>query len=155
MQCLTVRVALLITISCCCCLAMIVPGQAYAQSGAVPADMPLQGAKVITLKKLMADANAVTTLKVKAGTTVIWLNDTSRVLELEFTGKQVTMACGSPVGFFVNEEGSYTSQKIVPKAVVSLCFLEPGEFPYHLLLGKLKGPDPLQGKNFKGTIIVE
>jgi PTS system nitrogen regulatory IIA component len=39
--------------------------------------------------------------------------------------------------------------------LVSLCFLEPGEYPYALLLGKLKGPDPLQGKNFRGTIIVE
>ncbi len=154
MKLLTVRAALLITVSC-CCFAMVMPGPAYVQAEEAPADMPLQGAKVITLKRLMADANAVTTLKVKAGTTVIWLNDTSRVLEIEFTGKQVTMACGSAVGFFVNEEGSYTSQKIVPQAVVSLCFLEPGEYPYALLLGKLKGPDPLQGKNFKGTIIVE
>lgn len=138
-----------------CCLSLLAIGQAYAQAEGTPADMPLQGAKVITLKRLMADANAVTTLKVKAGTTVIWLNDTSRVLEIEFTGKQVTIACGSTVGFFVNEEGSYTSQKIVPQAVVSLCFLEPGEYPYALLLRKLKGPDPLQGKNFRGTIIVE
>ena len=146
--------ALLIAL-CCWCLAFAIPEPAYAQSGETPADMPLQGAKVITLKRLTADANAVTTVQVKAGTTVIWLNDTSRVLEIEFTGKQVTMACGSAVGFFVNEEGSYTSQKIVPQAVVSLCFLEPGEYPYALLLGKLKGQDPLQGKNFKGTIIVE
>jgi hypothetical protein len=154
MKLVTVRAGLLIAISY-CSLAMVMPGQAYAQTGQAPSDMPLQGAKVITLKRLMADANAVTTVSVKPGTTVIWLNDTSRVLELEFTGKQVTMACGSPVGFFVNEEGSYTSQKIIPKAVVSLCFIEPGAFPYQLLLGKLKGPDPLQGKNFKGTIIVE
>jgi len=150
----TLYAALLIAI-CCWFLAAGIPRQAYAESGETTADTPLQGAKVITLKRLMADANAVTTVNVKPGTTVIWLNDTSRVLELEFTGKQVTMACGSPVGFFVNEEGSYTSQKIIPKAVVSLCFIEPGEFPYQLLLGKLKGPDPLQGKNFKGTIIVE
>ena len=147
--------AALLTAVCCWCFAFAISEPAYAQSGEAPADLPLQGAKVIALKRLMADANAVTTVTVKPGTTVIWLNDTSRVLELEFTGKQVTMACGSPVGFFVNEEGSYTSQKIIPKAVVSLCFIEPGEFPYQLLLGKLKGPDPLQGKNFRGTIIVE
>jgi len=154
MKHVTVLSALLVTISC-CCLTVVMPGPAHAESGEMPADMPLQGAKVITLKKLIADANAVTTVSIKPGTTVIWLNDTSRVLELEFTDKQVTMACSSPVGFFVNEEGSYISQKIIPKAVVSLCFIEPGEFPYELLLGKLKGPDPLQGKNFRGTIIVE
>jgi plastocyanin len=154
MNCFRSNAALLIAV-CCWCLAFAIPEPARAQTEQAPADMPLQGAKVITLKRLMADANAVTTVTVKPGTTVIWLNDTSRVLELEFTGKQVTMACGSPVGFFVNEEGSYTSQKIIPKAVVSLCFIEPGEFSYQLLLGKLKGPDPLQGKNFKGTIIVE
>jgi plastocyanin len=148
-------IAVLLTAVCCWCLAFAISEPARAQTEQAPADMPLQGAKVITLKRLMADANAVTTVTVKPGTTVIWLNDTSRVLELEFAGKQVTMACGSPVGFFVNEEGSYTSQKIIPKAMVSLCFIEPGEFPYQLLLGKLKGPDPLQGKNFKGTIIVE
>ena len=147
--------AALLIAACCCCCAFAIPEPACAQTEQAPADMQLQGAKVITLKRLMADANAVTTVAVKSGTTVIWLNDTSRVLELEFTGKQVTVACGSPVGFFVNEEGSYTSQKIIPKAVVSLCFIEPGEFPYQLLLGQLKGPDPLQGKNFKGKIIVE
>jgi len=150
-----VRCAMLLLTITCCCLSLWALGPAYVQAEEAPAETPLQGAKVITLKRLMADANAVTTVNVKPGTTVIWLNDTSRVLELEFTGKQVTMACGSPVGFFVNEEGSYTSQKIIPKAVVSLCFIEPGEFPYQLLLGKLKGPDPLQGKNFKGRIIVE
>jgi hypothetical protein len=154
MNCFRSNAVLLIAV-CCWCFAFAIPGPACAQIEQAPADMPLQGAKVITLKKLIADANAVTTVNVKPGTTVIWLNDTSRVLELEFTGKQVTMACGSPVGFFINEEGSYISQKIIPKAVVSLCFIEPGEFPYQLLLGKLKGPDPLQGKNFKGTIIVE
>ena len=153
MRCLTVCSAVLITISC--CLAVVTWGQAYAESKAVPADMPLQGAKVITLKKLMADANAVTTVKVKPGTTVVWLNYTSRVIEIEFISKQVTMACGSPVGFVVNAEGAYLSQKIIPRAVVSLCFIEPGEYPYALLLGKLRGDDPLKGKNFKGTIIVE
>jgi len=146
--------ALLLIISC-CFLSGPLPGQAYAQQGGVPDDIPFQGGKVITLKKMIADANAVTAVSVKLGTTVIWLNDTSRVIEIEFVGKQVTMACGSPVGFFVNEEGSYTSQKIVPKAVVSLCFVEKGEYPYVLLLRTLQGADPLQGKNFRGKIIVE
>jgi hypothetical protein len=130
-------------------------GQAYAQQGEVPADMALQPARVIALKKMLADVNEVTTMSVKPGTTVIWLNDTRRVIEIEFVEKQVTLACGSPVGFFVNEEGSYTSQKIIPRAVASMCFILKGEYPYVLLLRTLRGPDPLQGKTFRGKIVVE
>lgn len=42
MKRLTARAALLITVSC-CCFAMVLPGQAYAQAEGTPADMPLQG----------------------------------------------------------------------------------------------------------------
>ena len=132
---------------------MLSTASVQAQNEKVVPEMKGTGHKVIRLNYTFGVNPATAT--VKKGTTVIWINESSSIVELQFEGKQVTMACGSPVGFFVNEEGSYTSQKIIPKAVVSLCFIEPGEFPYQLLLGKLKGPDPLQGKNFKGTIIVE
>lgn len=154
MSCCKSCSAWLLIISCCCLSASLF-GEVYAQQGEVPADLPLQPARVITLKKMMADENEVTATSVKPGTTVIWLNDTRRVIEIEFVDKQVTLACGSPVGFFVNEEGSYISQKIIPRAVASMCFVLKGEYPYVLLLRTLRGADPLQGKTFRGKIIVE
>ena len=40
--------------------------------------------------------------KVKAGTTLIWVNTTGDYVEIFFTGKQVEVACKSPVHFIAN-----------------------------------------------------
>jgi hypothetical protein len=69
---------------------------------------------------------------IKPGTTVVWVNDSRAQLELQFSGKQVTMACKSPVHFIVDEEGSFISDRIPEDSVASLCFIEKGEFPYVL-----------------------
>jgi hypothetical protein len=37
------------------------------------------------------------------GTTVIWVNNARSILEVLFLDKKVTLACGSPVNFFVGE----------------------------------------------------
>jgi len=154
MKCFRSVVTQLLIVYCCCLSASILE-EAYAQSGEIQVQTDLQGGSVISLKKMISDVSTITTVSVKPGTTVIWLNDTSRVIEVEFVEKQVTLACGSPVGFFVNEQGSYTSQKIVPKAVASICFLEKGEYPYMLLFRTIRGDDQLQGKTIRGKIIVQ
>ena len=70
------------------------------------------------------------TLTIQRGTTVIWINESKSIAEIEFTNKQVTLACKSPVRFGVDESGVYVSDKIFRGAVASLCFIETGEFEY-------------------------
>ena len=67
---------------------------------------------------------------VDAGTTVIWINDARAAIEIQFEGKQVTMACKSPVHFVVDENGSFISDRIPQGSVASLCFVEKGEYTY-------------------------
>jgi hypothetical protein len=139
----------------CWCSSILFLSSAEAQYTAIDPDTKFQGGKVISLKKMVAHGDKLTTVPVKPGTTVIWLNDTSRVIEVEFIEKQVTLACGAPVGFFVNEEGSFSSHKIIPKAVASLCFVERGEYLFALVHRPPRGTEPLQGKTFKGKIVVQ
>ena len=70
------------------------------------------------------------TLFAKPGTTVIWVNNVRSVLEVLFLDKKVTLACGSPVNFFIGKDGAYESGKIPFGGTASLCFLEPGNYEY-------------------------
>lgn len=67
---------------------------------------------------------------VKAGTTVIWMNDARVPVQLQFQGQQVTMACKSPVNFIIDEQGSFISNLIPQGSVASLCFVEKGTYDY-------------------------
>ena len=67
---------------------------------------------------------------VKAGTTVIWMNDARIMVQLQFQGQQVTMACKSPVNFVIDEQGSFISNLIPQGSVASLCFVEKGTYEY-------------------------
>lgn len=97
-------------------------------------------------------------LKVAPGTTVIWMNGSKETLELQFEGKQVTMACKSPVHFVIDEKGSFVSDRIPEGSVASLCFVEKGEFSYVARKVQTSGSisqyrDSV--KEFKGKVIVE
>jgi len=95
---------------------------------------------------------------VKPGTTVVWRNDSRAQLELQFSGKQVTMACKSPVHFVVDEEGSFVSDRIPADSVASLCFIEKGEYPYVLRNVSSKAyfdEHRTKPQEFKGKIIVK
>lgn len=95
--------------------------------------------------------------KVKRGTTVIWANTTGDYVELFFIGKQIEVACESPVNFIVNPtEGGFYSGKIPPGAVASLCFIEEGTFEYTVVPSELPyRPQANVSKEIKGTIIVD
>ena len=93
---------------------------------------------------------------IKPGTTVVWVNNSRVQLELQFQGKQVTLACKSPVHFIVNDEGSFISDRIPEDSVASLCFVEKGEFAYVLRnVGGRTFPSRSEIKEFRGKIIVQ
>jgi len=71
-----------------------------------------------------------TTLESPPGTTIIWVNHSRDPVEILFLDKKVTLACGSPVNFFVGKDGAYESAKIPFGGTASLCFTETGKFDY-------------------------
>jgi plastocyanin len=70
------------------------------------------------------------------GTTVVWINNSRSTLEVQFLDKKVTLACGSPVNFFINTEGAYESGKIPYGGTASLCFLEKGTYDYMIRVNR-------------------
>jgi hypothetical protein len=111
--------------------------------------------KIIRLDSLTGAG--IQSVTVNAGTTVIWINDLSGTLiEITFIGKQVSIACKSPVHFVVNEAGAFISNKIPFGAVASLCFIEKGEFDYMVQrIPSIIGPDTTTYPALKGKIIVQ
>jgi plastocyanin len=95
-------------------------------------------------------------VKVKAGTTVIWFNESGGVAEIQFIDKQVTLACKSPTHFVVDDEGVFISSKISPGAVASLCFVQKGSYKY-VVLREPRRTDPAKAPRelLEGTITVE
>lgn len=96
-------------------------------------------------------------LTVKQGTTVIWVNDSRAMIEIQFEGKQVTVACKSPVHFNVDDQGSFISDRIPQDSVASLCFIEKGEYTYVARKAPGYSANEIREnvKEFKGKIIVQ
>ena len=94
------------------------------------------------------------TLFGQAGTTVIWVNHSKYPVEVVFTEKQVVLACGSPMNFFVNKEGTYESHKIPSGGTASLCFTEKGRYVYKTKPSK-NFPLGKKGKEHSGTIWIK
>ena len=96
-------------------------------------------------------------LNIKPGTIVIWVNDSRSEINIQFEGKQVTLACKSPVHFVVDDQGSYIADRIPKDAVASLCFIEKGEFNYVTrgFYGETGSKSMGKIEEYKGKIVVE
>jgi len=91
------------------------------------------------------------------GTTVIWVNHSKSPLEVLFLDKKVTLACGSPVNFFVGKDGAYESGKIPFGSTASLCFTEKGRYDYIVKVSRTFYM-PAQGgagAEHRGSIVIE
>jgi plastocyanin len=91
------------------------------------------------------------------GTTVIWINNANSILEVLFLDKKVTLACGSPVNFFVGKDGAYESGKIPYGGTASLCFLEKGTYEYMVRVNRTWLKPALGGmaKDHRGRIVIK
>jgi plastocyanin len=114
----------------------------------------IEGAKII----FMGSQGNINPSKamVKPGTTVVWVNQADSPVEIQFEGKQVTMACQNPVHFVVDDKGSFISNNIPMGAVASLCFIEKGDFNY-VVRRALKPSQSYKEtpKEFKGKVVVQ
>ena len=126
---------------------------AQTQDQKIVPEMKVSGHKVISLNYTFgASPSTVTANK---GTTIIWMNDGRSAAVIKFTGKQVTLACKSPVHFVVDEQGSFTSNEIPPGAVASLCFVEAGTFDYTVTRQTPQTEPTKAPRESKGKIIIE
>jgi plastocyanin len=93
----------------------------------------------------------------KPGTTVIWVNNARSTLEVLFLDKKVTLACGSPVNFFVGEGGAYESGKIPYGGTASLCFTQKGTYEYVVTVSRTIKKPAWGGleEQKRGTIIIK
>lgn len=84
--------------------------------------------KVVTIHP----SEGLTPAKVTAdlGTTIVWLNRDRSPVEILFLDKKITIACGSPVNFYLGKDGAYESAKIPLGGTASLCFIKNGTFDY-------------------------
>jgi len=133
---------------------LLCSGMVFGQAEKVAPEQKISAHQIIRLHPIAGlEPKAVT---IKAGTTVIWFNESGSLAEIQFTDKQVTLACKSPTHFAVDGQGSYISDKIPQSAVASLCFVQKGTFNYVVHREPRTGaPVPAAPQELKGTITVE
>jgi plastocyanin len=132
-------------------------GSAFSQaekSEKIQPEKKIAGTQIIRLHSSGGINPAKAT--VVPGTTVIWINEADSPVEIQFEGKQVTMACQNPVHFVIDDKGSFVSNNIPLGAVASLCFIEKGEFNY-VVRRALKPSQSYKESpaEFKGKITVQ
>ena len=94
------------------------------------------------------------TVTTQTGTTVIWVNHSRTPVEILFLDKRVTVACGSPVNFFVGKGGAYESGKIPFGSTASLCFIEKGTYEYMIKSSRTFYMKQVE-RDSKGKIVIE
>ena len=107
----------------------------------------------IVVVKTFEDPDPVTLFGTQ-GTTVVWINHSKYPVQVVFIEKQVVLACGSPVNFVVNKEGTYESNKIPSGGTASLCFTEKGRYAYKTIPSK-KFIVGKKGKEHFGTVWIK
>jgi plastocyanin len=149
----TIRLFYLLLAMAACSAMLCSFTNAQAQDEKIVPEMKGTGHQVIRLNYTFGVDPAKVT--VQKGTTVIWMNSGRSIAKIKFTGKQVTLACKSPVHFLVDEAGSFTSNEIPQGAVASLCFVEKGTFDYTVTQEPPAQNPTAAPRVSKGQIIVE
>ena len=91
-------------------------------------------------------------LKVKQGTTIIWVNQGKEPISILIKTK-VGIACKNPVNFYADLFGYYETGQVLPGATASICFIDKGKFEYEVK--RIIGKDKPVEKILPATIIVE
>ncbi|MEI6127314.1 MAG: hypothetical protein WCQ99_12260 [Pseudomonadota bacterium] len=151
----TVKILSAVVLAVCFSMVSVYGVRAEGKEDKIVADANIKETKIIRLHYM----GGITPpeLTVKQGTTVVWVNDSRAMLEIKFEGKQVTLACKSPVHFMVDDEGSFLSDRIPQDSVASLCFIEKGEFTYVARKAQSGSSTQMREsvKEFKGKITVQ
>ena len=109
------------------------------------------GHALIVIKSNMMDISP-DPLKVKQGTTIIWVNEGKEPVSITIKASGV-IGCKSLVSFYVDLFGDYETGQIHPGATASICFIDKGKFKYEVK--RLIGQDRPVEKVLHASIIVE
>ena len=118
-------VVLLISFSMVCALSPTLNSNAFAEGKASE-----EVIKTVILKKEPAGISPKT-LKVKLGTTIVWLNSDPGPITIKFIEK-LGIACKAPVNFYADLWGYYETGKLSEGATASICFIYKGEYTYEV-----------------------
>ncbi len=146
---------LLKKVTCCAFILLLFAAQfvpASADEHVVP-EKKIQGSTIVRLHETRGISPDV--LRVKSGHTVVWLNEINSLIEIKFIGRQITMACDSPVNFVIDIDGSFVSNKIPIGAVASLCLVQKGKYEYSVQKVSRGAEKKPEQKIYHGQIIVE
>lgn len=122
----------------CLCLILLGTGLAAGPRPVLAADVQehilpekkVQGVTVIHLHRhLQIDQPDIT---ISPGSTVVWLNGTEGLIEIQFPEKLVRIACDRPVNFILDPAGTFVSNKIPVGGVAGICFIEKGTYAYEV-----------------------
>ena len=91
-------------------------------------------------------------VKVKRGTTIIWINYDPGPITIKFTSK-LGIACKTPTNFYGDLLGYYETGKISQSGTASICFIYTGQYDYEVR--RLKGAKEPIEEILEGKVIVE
>ena len=110
---------------------------------------PKEEVAMITLKQ-QPEGISPTSLKVKLGTTIVWVNSDPGPVTIKFLDK-LGIACKVPVNFHADVWGNYETGAIPEGGTASICFIYKGTYRYEVK--RLVEKDGKQGEQVQtGTI---
>lgn len=141
---------------CLCATVLVVMGLFYCTQCSPASEEQTEQLKIVNKIIIINEYEEVRplTLTTQTGTTVIWVNHSRTPVEILFLDKKVTVACGSPVNFFVGKGGAYESGKIPFGSTASLCFLEQGTYDYMIKSSRTFYMKRIE-RDAKGKIVIE
>ena len=94
------------------------------------------------------------TLHVKTGHTVVWLNTDEEPVVISFLEK-LGIVCSPIINFYADLSGAYKTQAIPRGGTASLCFIRPGTYEFEVTRVLQKDKEKPTEHILKGKIIVE
>jgi hypothetical protein len=92
--------------------------------------MPQEKIETVILKREPSGISPKT-LKVKLGTTIVWLNAGQQSITIQFIDK-LGVACKAPVNFHSDLFGYYETNLIEQGETASICFIFKGTYSYEV-----------------------
>jgi plastocyanin len=94
------------------------------------------------------------TLHVKTGHTVVWLNTDKEPVVISFLEK-LGIVCSPIINFYADLTGAYKTQAIPRGGTASLCFIRPGTYEFEVTRILQKDKEKPTEHILKGKVIVE
>jgi plastocyanin len=91
---------------------------------------PKEEVAMVTLKQ-EPDGISPSSLKVKLGTTIVWVNSDPGPVTIKFLDK-LGIACKVPVNFHADVWGNYETGAIPEGGTASICFIYKGTYKYEV-----------------------